>query len=75
MAVSVPGLDLLCSREHRLHRAYIQVQQVDTGVGVRGQESGAGGLGPLHVPAGQTEPELAVLRQQSFTQGQANAAV
>ncbi len=44
------------------------------GVGVRGQEGGAGSLGPLHVSAGQAQPELAVLSQQPFTQSQTNAA-
>ena len=43
-------------------------------VGVRGQQGGAGSLRPLHVPAGQTQPQLAVLRQQPLTQGQADAA-
>lgn len=71
--ISAPGLDLLCGRQHRAHRAHVEVQQVHTGVGVRGQQGGAGGLGPLQVPAGQAQPQLAVLGQQPLTQGQADA--
>lgn len=71
--MSQPGFDFLCSSQHRLHRAHIQVQQVDTGVSVRGQKSRAGGFSSLHVPAGQTQAKAAVLHQQPLTQGQANA--
>lgn len=55
--------------ENRADRAYIQVQQVYLGVGVRGQQSGAGRLSPLHVPAGQTQLQLTVLIEQPLTQG------
>lgn len=44
------------------------------GVGVRGQQGGAGSLGPLHVSAGQTKTKLAVHSEQPVTQGQADAA-
>lgn len=69
----IPGLDLLGSVEHRPHRAYIQVQQVHLGVGVRGQKGGARRFGSLHIPAGQTQAGLSVLTEQPFTQGQTNA--
>lgn len=70
----VPGFDLLSSSEHGLCRTHVQVQQVHPGIGVGGQEGSAGSLGPLHVPAGQTEPQLAVLGQQPLAQRQADAA-
>lgn len=60
--------------EHRLHWAHIQVQQVHRGAAVRGQQGGPGGLGPLHVPAGQTQPKLGVLGEQPLTQSQADTA-
>lgn len=72
--VSVPGLDLLSSSEHGLRTAHIQVQQVYMGIGVRGQESSSGSLGPSLVSAGQTQPKLSALRQQPLTQRQANTA-
>lgn len=55
--------------EHRADRANVQVQQVYVGVGVRGQQSGAGRLSPLHVPAGQTQLQPTVLTEQPLTQG------
>lgn len=74
LSVSQPASDFLCSSQHRLHGAHIQVQQVHAGVGVGGQKSRAGGFTSLHVPAGQTQAKAAVLHQQPLTQGQANAA-
>lgn len=73
LALSQPGFDFLCSSQHRLHRAHIQVQQVDKSISVRGQKSRAGGFSSLHVPAGQTQAKAVVLHQQPLTQGQANA--
>lgn len=43
-------------------------------IGVRGQQGRAGSLSPLHVSAGQTQAELAILSQQPLTQRQADAA-
>lgn len=74
LSVSQPGFDFLCSSQHGPHGSHIQLQQVDTGISVRGQKSRAGGFSSLHVPAGQTQAKAAVLRlQQPLTQGQANA--
>lgn len=74
LSPSRPGSDFLCSSQHRPHGAHVQAQQVDTGVGVGGQEGGAGGFSPLQVPAGQTQAKTVVLRQQPLAQGQADAA-
>lgn len=72
--MSVPGLDLLGSTEHRLRGVHIQMQEVHMSIGVGAQEGGPSGLCPLHVPAGQAQPETTVLRQQPLTQRQADAA-
>lgn len=71
---SVPGLDLLSSTKDWLCRVHIQLQEVHTSVAVGAEQGRTSRLGPLHVPAGQTQPESAVLRQKPLTQGPANAA-
>lgn len=72
--MSVPGLDLLGSTEHRLCRAHVQLQEVHTSIGVGPHEGVASGLCPMHVPTGQAQPETTVLCQQPLTQRQADAA-
>lgn len=69
-----PEFDLLRCSHDRGDAAGVHLEQRHLGSRVRGQEGRAGGLGPLHVPAGQAELQaLRVVREEALAQRQANA--
>lgn len=60
--------------EHGARVADVHLHSSDLGGGAGGQQRGAGGLGPVRVPAGQAQVEPVVLLQQPLAECVAHAA-